>query len=118
MDQISNKLIDKINTPIIKLNKVFVASKSFLDATVQKQAAELLALQELTKQQSDLVKLLTDSTEKMSNAFNTRGLLETAWPHLQILFPPQVPSVQLNINATPRQCACRPKSHTASRPHL
>ena len=55
-DQISDKLINKINAPIIKLNEAFVASKSFLDATAQKQAAELLALQELIKQPSDLVK--------------------------------------------------------------
>jgi hypothetical protein len=56
MDQISDKLINKINAPIIKLHEAFVASKSFLDATAQKQAAELLALQELIKQPSDLVK--------------------------------------------------------------
>ena len=34
MDQISNKLIDKINNPITKLNKSFVATTSFLDATM------------------------------------------------------------------------------------
>ena len=49
-DQISDKLIDKINAPIIKLNELFAATKSFLDATMQKQAGELLALQQLIKQ--------------------------------------------------------------------
>ena len=53
MDQISNKLIDKINNPITKLNKSFIATTSFLDATMSKQTTELLVLQESIRHQSD-----------------------------------------------------------------
>jgi hypothetical protein len=83
VNQLTDKLINKINGPIIKLNKAFEATKSFLDAMTQRQAAELLTLQESTKQQSDLTKSLADSSEKISIASNPRNLSEVAWPLLQ-----------------------------------
>lgn len=82
VDQISDKLINKISTPIIEFNKAFIAFKSFLDATAQKQAAELLALQESTKQQSGLYKSLANSTKKIGSTSNPRCLLDAVWPHL------------------------------------
>ena len=57
----------------------------------QKQAAELLMLQELTKQQSDLTKSQADSSEKISNASNPRNLSETVWPLLQAHSTPTMP---------------------------
>ena len=109
MDLLTDKLIDKINGPIIKLNKVFEATKSFLDAMMQKQAAELLTLQESTKQQSDLTKSLAVSSEKISITSNPRNLSESAWPLLQAhpspASPqngPQLSPHQGNVHADPK----------------
>ena len=108
-DQLSNKLIDKINSPIIKLNEAFEATKSFLDAMTQKQAAELLTLQESTKQQADLAKSLAASSEKLSIASNPRNLSASAWPLLQVHPSPaspqsgsQAPSHRGNVHTDPK----------------
>jgi hypothetical protein len=63
-DSLSDKLIDKIsikiNQPIDKLLDSVSAAKSFLDATSQQQATELISLQESTKQHNDIAKALAD----------------------------------------------------------
>ena len=76
-DHIINKAIDKISDPLAKLNESVNATKCFLDTTSQKQAAELLLLQDAVKQQAELIKSLTDA-----QPLNPRGLLEAAWPLL------------------------------------
>ena len=75
-------MIDKIDGPISKLNDAVTATNTFLDATTQKQAAELLSLQESVKQQSELVKLIADVTDKANLAANPRNLADAAWPPL------------------------------------
>jgi hypothetical protein len=84
--QITDKVIDKISDnlkePIIKLVDSVSTTKSFLNATSQKQAAELLSLQELVKQQCDNAKLIADSSVKLSTAQATGKLMDIAWPTL------------------------------------
>ena len=75
-------MINKIDGPLAELNNAVNATKHFLDAATQKQAAELLTLQDLIKQQSELVKSLTDASEKASLSSNPRNLTDTAWPPL------------------------------------
>ena len=43
-DHIIDKMIDKMNDPLVKLDDSIDATKSFLDATTQKQPSELLTL--------------------------------------------------------------------------
>ena len=64
VDGVINKVIDKINSPLAKLNEYINTTKSFLDAAAQKQAAELLSLQEAVKQQAGLINSLTAASEK------------------------------------------------------
>ena len=59
-DQLIDIVINKINEPLAKLNDAVNSTKNFLDATSQKQVAELISLQDMFKQQSDLVKSLTE----------------------------------------------------------
>jgi arsenate reductase-like glutaredoxin family protein len=70
--QIADKVIDKISDnlkePIIKLTDSVSTTKSFLDATSQKQGAKLLSLQETVKQQCDNAKLIANSSAKLSTA--------------------------------------------------
>ena len=82
-DGVIDKVINKINSPLAKLNEHIDATKSFLDAAAQKQAAELLSLQEAVKQQAGLINSLTAASEKAAaQAPNPRGLSDTAWPQL------------------------------------
>ena len=81
-DQLINKVIDKIDSPLVELNNAVNATKTFLDAAAQKQAAKLLSLQDLIKQQTELIKSLTDASEKAALAANPRSLADSAWPPL------------------------------------
>jgi hypothetical protein len=82
--QIADKVIDKISDnlkeQIIKLADSVSTTKSFLDATSQKQVAKLLSLQESVKQQCDNAKLIADSLAKLSAAQAMGNLI--AWPTL------------------------------------
>ena len=49
-DHAINKVIDKISNPLFKLSESIDSTKSFLDATSQKQATKLLSLQDAVKQ--------------------------------------------------------------------
>ena len=75
-------MINKIDNPLAKLNDAVAATKNFLDAVTQKQAAELISLQGSIKQQAELVKLLTDTSEKANLASNPKSLADMAWPPL------------------------------------
>ena len=68
-NHIINKVIDKISNPLAKLNQSINSNRFFLDAALQKQAAELLSLQDAVKQQVELIKFLTDV-----QPLNPRGL--------------------------------------------
>ena len=81
-DHVINKVIDKISDPLIKLNHSIDATTSFLDATSQKQADELLSLQDAVKQQAELIKSLTET-----QTLNPRGLPEASWPLLSASNP-------------------------------
>ena len=81
-DQLIDKVIDKIDSPLAELNNAVSATKLFLDAATQKQAADLLTLQDSIKQQSKLIKSLTDTSEKASLSPNPRNLTDSAWPPL------------------------------------
>ena len=81
-DSIIDKVIDKINAPLVKLNKHIDTTKSFLDAATQKHAAELLSLQKAVKQQANLIKSLVDASEKAAQFPNLKRLSEAAWPLL------------------------------------
>ena len=61
-DHIIDKMIDKISDPLAKFNDALDATKCFLDTTMQKLASELLALQDAVKQQTVLIKSLTDTS--------------------------------------------------------
>ena len=82
VDGVIDKVIDKINAPLAKLNEHIDATKSFLDAAAQKQAAELLSLQEAVNQQASLINSLTSASEKAAQAPNPRGLSDAAWLQL------------------------------------
>jgi hypothetical protein len=85
-DVLSEKLIDKftdkINQPIDKLLDSVTAAKSFLDATSQQQASELISLQESAKQHNDIVKALAETTDKLNQPSASRSLNESTWPLL------------------------------------
>ena len=72
-DHVIDKVIDKITSPLEKLSESIDSTKSFLDATSQKQATELLSLQDAVKQQAELIKSLT-----VVQPLNPRGLSEAA----------------------------------------
>ena len=106
-DQLIDKVINKINGPLAELNKAVNATKHFLDVATQKQAAELLTLQDSIKQQSELVKLLTDASEKASLTTNPRNLVDTVWPPLPasggVAFNSDLPSApQSAAHANPK----------------
>ena len=96
-DNVIDKVIDKINAPIVKLNEHIDATKSFLDAATQKQAAELLSLQEAVKQQANFIKLLADTSEKATQLPNPRGLSDAAWPLLTASGPHGPPMRDLKV---------------------
>jgi hypothetical protein len=81
-DQLIDKVIGKIDSPLNELNNAVNATKNFLDAAAQKQVTELLSLQDLIKQQSELIKLLTDASKKAALTSNPRNLVDSAWPPL------------------------------------
>jgi hypothetical protein len=62
-------------------------TKSFLDATLQKQVAKLLSLQESVKQQCDNAKSIADSLVKLSSAQVMGNLTDIAWPTLTSVNP-------------------------------
>ena len=82
-DNVIDKMIDKISSPLAKLSDLIDSTKSFLDATSQKQATELLSLQDVVKQQAELIKLLSVIQQS-----NPRGLSEASWPLLPPAGPP------------------------------
>ena len=81
-NHVIDKMIDKISSPLEKLSDSIDSTKSFLDTTSQKQATELLSLQDAVKQQAELIKSLSDVQQ-----LNPRGLSEATWP----LLPPAGP---------------------------
>ena len=81
-DQLIDKVIGKIDSPLDELNNTVNATKNFLDAAAQKQAAKLLSLQDSIKQQSELIKSLADASEKAALTSNPRNLADSAWPPL------------------------------------
>jgi hypothetical protein len=78
IDQLTNKLIK----PISSLDSAVTSAKNFLDATSQQQASDLLNLQESISKQSEFVKSLANSSEKVNQASNPRGLADSNWPLL------------------------------------
>jgi hypothetical protein len=94
-------MIDKIDGPLSKLNNAISATNTFLDATTQKQAAELLSLQESVKQQVELVKTITDASEKANLAANPRNLADAAWPPL-----PAAKNAPLNLGSPAFMAPC------------
>jgi hypothetical protein len=83
---VSAKLIDKITTSlndlIDKLSDSVASAKTFLLATSQQQATELLSLQESVKHQSVLTKSLVESAEKLSLTPPLHVPSNSAWPPL------------------------------------
>ena len=51
-DQLIDKVINRINEPLAKLNDTVNSTKNFLDAASQKQAADSVAAVRLTASQS------------------------------------------------------------------
>jgi hypothetical protein len=87
--QLSDKLLDRftnsLSTPISKLMDSVSSAKSFLDTTLQKQAAELLSLQESVKQQIDSAKSIAKASAKLNTAHTPGNLLDPAWPPLEVM---------------------------------
>ena len=94
-NHVIDKMIDKISDPLAKFND---ATKGFLDATTQKQASELLALQDAVKQQTVLIKSLTDASDNIAQPLNPRGLSDSAWPLLAALSTTNCPRAPLGPN--------------------
>ena len=97
-DHVIDKMINKISNPLAKFNDALDATKGFLDATTQKQASELLALQDAVKQQTVSTKLLMDASDNITQPLNPRGLSDLAWPLLVASSPPNCPRVPLGPN--------------------
>jgi hypothetical protein len=57
-------------------------AKSFLNATSRQRAIELIFLQDSVKQNNDLTKSLSESSEKLNQKSSSNGLSNTAWPPL------------------------------------
>jgi hypothetical protein len=87
--QLSDKLLDRftnsLSTPISKLMDSVSSTKSFLDATLQKQA--VLSLQESVKQQIDNAKAIAEASAKLNTAHTPGDLLDPAWPPLEAMNP-------------------------------
>ena len=81
-DKINDKIADRLIELMSKLSDSIVVTKNFLDATSQQQAFELVSLQESVKLQTDIVKSLADSSEKISLALDPKSLANTDWPPL------------------------------------
>jgi len=81
-DKVAEKIVNTLSETINKLSDSVTSAKNFLDATSQQQATELLSLQETSKQHSDLIKSLADSSEKLNQVSNSRNLTDSAWPLL------------------------------------
>ena len=83
---VTEKIIDKIADRLVeligKLSDSIMVAKNFLDATSQQQASELVSLQESVKLQTDMVKSLTDSSEKISITSDPKSLANADWPPL------------------------------------
>ena len=97
-DHVIDKMIDNISDPLAKINDALDATKGFLDATTQKQASELLALEDAVKQQTVLIKSLTDTSDNIAQPLNPRGLSDSAWLLLAASSPPNCPQVPLGPN--------------------
>ena len=102
-------MVNKIDGPISKLNDAVTATNTFLDATTQKQAAELLSLQESVKQQIELVKTITDAADRAVLATNPRNLADAAWPPMPAagnaplnLGPPAFMASRSAVHADPK----------------
>jgi hypothetical protein len=112
-DSIIDKVIDKLIEPVDKLNNSVIAAKDFLDATTQKQASELLSLQESIKQHADLVKSFTESSEKFAQSSIPRGRADAAWPPLSGVNPPV--STQGHPAPSPLRGGSQPDPRVAQR---
>ena len=102
-DHVIDKVIDKISDPLVKLNDSIDATKSFLDAASQKQADELLLLEDAVKQQA--IKSLTET-----RSLNPRGLPEALWPLL--------PSSNPNSGVIPARGPAPPQINTIADPKV
>jgi len=88
MDKIIDQLTNRLIKPISSLDSAVSSAKNFLDATSQQQASDLLNLQESISKQSDFVKSLANSSEKVNQASNPRSLADSNWPLLSSSSPP------------------------------
>jgi hypothetical protein len=66
MDKIIDQLTNRLTKPIASLDSAVSSAKNFLDAMSQQQAPDLLNLQESISKQSDFMKSLTNSSEKVN----------------------------------------------------
>ena len=80
-NKIINKIANRLVEPISKLSDSIVVTKSFLDATSQQQASELVLLQESVKLQTNIIKSLTDSLEEISIASDPKAWVMQIGPH-------------------------------------
>ena len=87
-DKVIDKITNRLSKPINKLNNSVTSAKSFLDATSKQRAIELLSLQDLIKQNNDLTKSLSESSEKLNQASLSNGLSNLAWPLLSTIGSP------------------------------
>jgi hypothetical protein len=81
-----NKIANSLSKPIDKLTNSIASANNFLHAALQQQATELLSLQELVKQQNDVIKSLTDSLEKLSQTSSSHSLTNLVLPQLKPSF--------------------------------
>jgi endonuclease/exonuclease/phosphatase (EEP) superfamily protein YafD len=81
-DKIANKISLKLNLPINNLCSSVATAKNFLNATLQKQATDLLTLQETAKQHEALSKSLADTSEKFNQATHLHAPADSEWPLL------------------------------------
>ena len=92
-DKIIDRLTIRLNKPILSLDTAVSSTKNFLDATSQQHATDLLNLQDSISKQSDIVKSLADSSEKVNQASNSRDLSDSNWPLLSPSTPPSLRGV-------------------------
>ena len=92
-DKIIDQLTNRLNEPITLFDSAISAAKNFLDATSQQHATDLLSLQDSISKQSDIVKSLANSSEKVNLASNSRDLSDANWPHLSTSTPPPLRGV-------------------------
>ena len=74
VDKVIDKITNRISEPVDKLNNSVTSTKGFLDATSKQRAIELLSLQDSIKQNNDLTKSLSESSEKLNQASSSNGL--------------------------------------------